>query len=93
MTVLVSKKDRQDQSQNLFGGGNYKKNQKKKQQTQQPVAEKNNEIQPIQHNFDMLQGFEKLGVLAPDFVKQIDETLKQLQEKKQYYEELPNKEQ
>ncbi|EAR82031.2 hypothetical protein TTHERM_01345770 (macronuclear) [Tetrahymena thermophila SB210] len=94
LTVLVSKKDKADQSQAIFGGHN-KKNQKPKEQAQkqqEKTQEKNILADAFHHNYEIMEQFEKLAVAAPTFKSEIDKTISLLQEKKQYYIELPNKE-
>ncbi|KAL4463398.1 hypothetical protein ABPG72_011610 [Tetrahymena utriculariae] len=93
LTVLVSKKDKTDQSQAIFGG-HTKKNQKPKEQAQkqQEKPQEKNVIDAFHHNYEIMEQFEKLAVAAPTFKSEIEKTISLLQEKKQYYIDLPNKE-
>lgn len=91
LTVLVSKKDRPDQSQNIFGGHNKQKVQKPKETTQkQEKPQEKNVIEALQHTYDIMEFFEKLAVSAPTFKTEIEKTITLIQEKKQYYIDLPN---
>lgn len=61
-----------------------KKNVVKKKEKEEPVNEK----QALHHQFEVLGYFEKLKVPPPLFVNKLEETVKLLKEKKDYYSGL-----
>lgn len=90
--MLVSKKDRADLVS--FGSGPAPK---KGKQQQQPKAQQEKSVKPAidagyMHTYEIMQQFEKLTVSAPNYKNEIEKTIELLNEKRQYYIDLPNKE-
>ena len=79
MTVVQSKKNSDG---DFFSAKSKKKEFKKKEE---PVNEK----QVLQHQFEVMAYFERLKVAPPLFVNKLEETIKYLKEKKDYYLGLP----
>ena len=78
MTVIQSKKENDN---DFFSA----KNKKKKE-----VKKKEEAVNPnLQHQFEVLAYFERLKVAPPLFVAKLEETIKLLKEKKDYYSGLP----
>lgn len=96
LTVLVSKKDRPDAVSFGSGPANKKGKQVQQQQQQQKPQQAKTEKPAIDvgymHSYDIMQQFEKLSVSAPTYKTEIEKTVALLNEKKQYYIDLPNKE-
>ena len=80
-TVIPSRKE----TDNDFFSSKNKKKTVKKEKKEEPVNEK----QSLHHQFEVLGYFEKLKVPPPLFVNKLEETVKLLKEKRDYYAGLP----
>lgn len=82
--VLTSRKEQDNDFFSSKGNGKKKRDNKKKEE--EPAAV---EKQALQHQFEVMGYFEKLKVPPPMLVGKLEETLKLLVEKKNYYSGLP----
>eukprot|EP00828_Plagiopyla_frontata_P018278 TRINITY_DN2348_c0_g2_i2.p1 TRINITY_DN2348_c0_g2~~TRINITY_DN2348_c0_g2_i2.p1 ORF type:complete len:592 (-),score=164.99 TRINITY_DN2348_c0_g2_i2:102-1877(-) len=80
VTIMKSKKD----IENDFFIGNKKKKQRKAPANKPQNPEKP-EQQALNHKLDVIGYFDKLKVLAPLWANQLENTIKQLEEKKEYF--------
>lgn len=81
ITVIASKKDTDG---DFFSAKNKKKNVKKKKK-----EEVGPEKQGLNHQFEVLGYFERLKVSPPLFVAKLADTIKEINEKKAYYQGQP----
>lgn len=72
--------------ENEFFVGTTKKN--KKSAHHQHKEKEEHHVQPLNHAFDTLNFFEELKITPPLFTDKLEETLKQLQDKKSYFLKL-----
>lgn len=82
ITVLQSKKDTDG---DFFSAKNKKKKDAKRKEKEEPANEK----QALQHQLEILGYFERLKVAPPLFVNKLEETIKELTEKKLFYQGQP----
>jgi hypothetical protein len=75
--------NRKEDNNDFFGGGKNKKTQKKQQQ-----KPKEEEAQSLNHQFETLNYFEEIKISPPLVTSKLPDTLKQLLEKKAYFQKL-----
>jgi len=87
--ALVSKKDRVDDfyAATKSKGKGRKKKSKRRKKRAVPLEQQGQ--QALQHQFDILQFFTEVHVGVPHFENQLENTIKQLEEKVDYYVNLP----
>lgn len=85
LVPMVSKKQLEEQALANWGGGKGKGGKKNRQRVKKPSAAANK----INHTVDSLNKFSSSGVKIPSTIDDIPATITALQEKIQYYEDLP----